>query len=95
MSPRAWWSSAPRRSTCCAATPTELERALQQAGLKTSDNGLQFSLRDQAFAGRDDERAAPTRHALIVPDDEPTPLEARRAATAALLRLGGGIDIRV
>ena len=32
----------------------QLERALQDAGLKTSDNGLQFSLRDQAFAGRDD-----------------------------------------
>ena len=31
----------------------QLERALQQAGLKTSDNALEFSLRQQAFA-RDD-----------------------------------------
>jgi hypothetical protein len=31
-----------------------LERALQDAGLKTGENSLQFSLRDQGFAGRDD-----------------------------------------
>ena len=30
----------------------QLERALEQAGLKTADNGLQFSLRDQSFAGQ-------------------------------------------
>jgi flagellar hook-length control protein FliK len=46
----------------------ELQRALQDAGLKTSDNGLQFTLRDQNFAGRRD-RDAPTPAArLIVPD---------------------------
>jgi flagellar hook-length control protein FliK len=46
----------------------ELQRALQDAGLKTSDNGLQFTLRDQNFAGRQD-RDAPTPAArLIVPD---------------------------
>ena len=31
----------------------DLERALQQAGFKTADNGMQFTLRDQSFAGRD------------------------------------------
>ena len=30
----------------------QLERALEQAGLKTADNGLQFTLRDQSFAGQ-------------------------------------------
>ena len=40
----------------------QLERALQDAGLKTSDNGMQFSLRDQAFADRHD-GAAPTARA--------------------------------
>jgi flagellar hook-length control protein FliK len=52
----------------------ELERALQQAGLKTSENGLQFTLRDQAFAGRDDERAAPEAARVIVPDNELEPV---------------------
>ena len=74
---RAWWSSAPRRSTCSSATPPQLERALQQAGLKTADNALEFSLRHQAFrsATNDD---APERRALIVPDDDAA--AARRGA---------------
>jgi flagellar hook-length control protein FliK len=47
----------------------DLQRALQDAGLKTSDNGLQFALRDQNFAGRrDGGEAAPPRARLIVPD---------------------------
>ncbi len=72
----------------------ELERALQQAGLKTSDNGLQFTLRDQAFAGRDDERAAPDAARLIVPD-ELDAVDTGQRGYGRLLRLGGGIDIRV
>ena len=71
----------------------ELERALQQAGLKTSDNGLQFTLRDQAFAGRDDERA-PDAARLIVPADGDA-LESGQRGYGRMLRLGGGIDIRV
>jgi flagellar hook-length control protein FliK len=71
----------------------QLERALQQAGLKTSDNALEFSLRQQAFA-RDD--TAPQNTAqLIVPDDDPAPLEALRQGYGRLLGLGGGLDIRV
>ena len=38
----------------------QLERALQDAGLKTSDNGLQFSLRDQAFSERQDQAGSDT-----------------------------------
>ena len=30
----------------------QLQRALEQAGLKTTNNGLQFTLRDQSFAGQ-------------------------------------------
>ena len=43
----------------------QLERALEQAGLKTADNGLQFTLRDQSFAGQNNRRrrAAATRAA--------------------------------
>ncbi len=72
----------------------EIERALQQAGLKTSDNGLQFTLRDQPFAGRDDERAAPDAARLIVPD-ELDAVDTGQRGYGRLLRLGGGIDIRV
>jgi flagellar hook-length control protein FliK len=45
----------------------ELQRALQDAGLKTSDNGLQFTLRDQNFAGRQDRDAPMPAARLIVP----------------------------
>jgi flagellar hook-length control protein FliK len=71
----------------------QLERALQQAGLKTSDNALEFSLRQQGFAG--DDTPAPNAAQLIVPDDDPAPLEALRQGYGRLLGLGGGLDIRV
>jgi flagellar hook-length control protein FliK len=70
-----------------------LERALQQSGLKTSDHALEFSLRQQGFA-RDD-TAAQTSAQLIVPDDDPAPLEAMRQGYGRLLGLGRGLDIRV
>ena len=53
-----------------------LERALQDAGLKTSDNGLQFSLRDQSAQQQQAGRASDTarlrggrRHAAGHRDD--------------------------
>ena len=45
-----------------------LERALQDAGLKTADNGLQFSLRDQSM-GREQSNAPTPRAAQIVVSD--------------------------
>jgi flagellar hook-length control protein FliK len=70
-----------------------LERALQQAGLKTSDHGLNFSLSQHAFAEHD---ATPQNGAhMVVPDDDSAPLEALRQGYGRLLGLGGGLDIRV
>lgn len=71
----------------------ELQRALQQAGLKTADNALEFSLRQQGFS-RDERPAQNTAH-VIIPDDNPAPLEALRQGYGRLLGLGGGLDIRV
>jgi chemotaxis protein MotD len=72
-----------------------LERALQDAGLKTSDNGLQFSLRDQTL-GRD-QGSAPTPGAaqLVVSDDDLAAIDANPRAYGRRAGLGGGIDIRV
>jgi len=72
----------------------QLERALQDAGLKTSDNGMQFSLRDQAFAERHDRDNSHGAHTLIADPELPV---AEGAATAygLTLRGGSGIDIRV
>jgi flagellar hook-length control protein FliK len=71
---------------------SQLERALQQAGLKTSDHALEFSLRQQAFARH--EHAPENAARLIVNEDDP-PLEAVRHGYGRLLGMGGGLDIRV
>jgi flagellar hook-length control protein FliK len=76
----------------------QLERALEQAGLKTADNGLQFTLRDQSFAGQNggtggqhytNQSAAP----LVIPDVDAAPIDT--AQIYARLRLGNGLDISV
>jgi flagellar hook-length control protein FliK len=76
-----------------------LERSLQQAGLKTADNALQFSLRDQGgFGGQNPypnngSPAAPTR--VIIPDRELPPVAATTAGYGRLTGTSAGIDIRV
>jgi flagellar hook-length control protein FliK len=72
-----------------------LERAFQQAGLKTSDNGLQFSLRDQAFAGRDNGGQASGMARVIVPDDQLEPIDTMQRSYGRLAEIRGGVDIRV
>ncbi|NWG23849.1 MAG: flagellar hook-length control protein FliK [Pseudorhodoplanes sp.] len=70
-----------------------IERALNDAGLKTSDNSLQFSLRDQGHAQRDrDDTARAERLAMAE-----TELAAQSAAPIynRLAGLGSGLDIRV
>jgi flagellar hook-length control protein FliK len=73
---------------------SSLERALQQAGLKTSDHALDFSLRQHSFAEHETPGQTGSQH-MIVPDDDPAPLEALRQGYGRLLGLGGGLDIRV
>jgi flagellar hook-length control protein FliK len=71
-----------------------LERALQDAGLKTAQNGLQFSLRDQGFAGRDDNSPSSNAARLLVPDPDLAPVEVPANAYGRAMRTGG-VDIRV
>jgi flagellar hook-length control protein FliK len=74
----------------------ELERALQQAGLKTGDSGLQFALRDQTAGGQDSgENWRSNAAKLVVSDPEMTAAETAAAGYGRSLRLGTGIDIRV
>jgi flagellar hook-length control protein FliK len=72
----------------------QLERALEQAGLKTADNGLQFTLRDQSFSGQNGNGGAPSSPTwLVIPDaDQPAiPTTQIYSRTG----LGSGVDIRV
>jgi hypothetical protein len=74
-----------------------LERALQSAGLTTDNGSLQFSLRDQSFAGREQAPPAPLPPPAATSGAEsdiaPIDTALRRYGPAA--GLGGGIDIRV
>jgi chemotaxis protein MotD len=72
----------------------ELERAFQQAGLKTADNGLQFTLRDQAFAG-DDGKPSHAGQASTSPDAESAQPELTPAGYSRVLYARGGVDIRI
>ena len=72
----------------------QLQNALEQAGLTTADNGLQFTLRDQSFTGQNNgsgSRSAPTQ--LVIPDPQLAPVVATQIYTR--MGLGGGVDIRV
>jgi flagellar hook-length control protein FliK len=72
-----------------------LERALQSAGLRTDDAGLQFSLRDQSAGRWAGVEATPRSHLLIVPDADVAVHEAVRRGYGVLRGLGRGVDISV
>ena len=71
----------------------DLERSLQQAGLKTADNGMQFSLRDPTPGNNQNgnERARPSQ--AVVREAEPSAEIVMRGYIRA--GQGAGIDIRV
>jgi flagellar hook-length control protein FliK len=73
-----------------------LERALQDAGLKTSDNGMQFSLRDQSFAQQqhDGNSRSGTAH-VVVPDEALPAVDMPAQSYGRLIGRSGGLDIRV
>ncbi len=86
----------PETLTLLQSQQPQLERALEQAGLKTADNGLQFSLRDQSFSGQNNGGGAQTTPAqqLVVPAADLSPVETTQIYSRLNLG-GGGIDIRV
>src|SRR4029079_15529699 len=70
-----------------------LERALQDAGLKTANNGLQFSLRDQSM--NEQQAGTPPGSAVLVAKDDNLPSADVIPQTYRLAGQGGGLDIRV
>lgn len=76
---------------------TQLQRALDDAGLKTGDGGLQFSLRDQSSSGQQGQQQESGRRSqrLVVSQDElpPTPIASR--GYGRMLGASGGVDIRI
>ena len=76
-----------------------LQRALQDAGLKTSDNGLQFSLRDQGTYQQQQQQQQQQANApavRLIAEDQSLPAPDLAAQNYSLLAArNGGIDIRV
>jgi chemotaxis protein MotD len=74
---------------------SDLQRALQDAGLKTSDNGLQFSLRDQSMGQQQSNAPTPSSAQIVVNDDVLAATDITPRSYLRLAGMGGGIDIRV
>jgi flagellar hook-length control protein FliK len=75
----------------------QLQRALEDAGLKTGNNGLQFSLRDQSSSGNqngDNHSNRNTQH-LIVGDTESLPSAVVGKSYGSATGSTRGLDIRV
>ena len=74
---------------------TGLERALQDAGLKTGGEGLQFSLRDQSFnGGQNGDSRSSAAQAVAIDDTLPAVDVGTSSYTRYIGRIGG-VDIRV
>jgi len=71
-----------------------LERALQDAGLKTTDNGLQFALRDQSM-NQQQTNSGPSTTQLLVTDETLPSIDTSLQNYGRLAGQGVGLDIRV
>ncbi len=74
----------------------QLQRALHDAGFKTGDGGLQFSLRDQSSSGQHSDNQ-PGRNAqrLVITNEESVPAIGAGRTYGRMLGSSGGVDIRV
>jgi flagellar hook-length control protein FliK len=70
----------------------QLQRALDNAGLSTGDNGLQFSLRDQSSQGQNDQ-PNPNAQRLVVEEESVPAVVA--SSYGRMLGSSSGVDIRV
>ena len=76
----------------------QLQRALDDAGFKTGDSGLQFSLRDQSSSGQNSGNDSGRNNAqrLVISEDDTMPATAIAGRSyGRMLGSSGGVDIRV
>ncbi|MDU6729744.1 MAG: flagellar hook-length control protein FliK, partial [Bradyrhizobium sp.] len=75
----------------------QLQQALQDAGLKSNNSGLQFSLRDQNSSGQNggDNQQNGNAQRLIVTEDETVPAQLAGRSYGRVFSAQGGVDIRV
>lgn len=74
----------------------QLQQALEDAGLKTGDSGLQFSLRDQSSSGRDNDNGSGRNSQRVVITEEDTiPAQVAGRTYGRMLGASSGVDIRI
>jgi hypothetical protein len=86
----------PETLTMLRQDANQLQRALDNAGLSTGNNGLQFSLRDQSSQGQNDgNQSNPNAHRLVVSEEDSVPAAVAGRSYGRMLGSSGGVDIRV
>jgi flagellar hook-length control protein FliK len=74
----------------------QLQRALDNAGFKTGDSGLQFSLRDQSSSGQNaGDQTGRNAQRLIISEDDTIPASVAGRTYGRMSGSGSGVDIRV
>jgi flagellar hook-length control protein FliK len=77
----------------------QLQQALNDAGLKTGSNGLQFSLRDQSSSGQqnwqNNNQSNGNAQRLVVSEDTSVSTSLAGQSYGRMTSASGGVDIRV
>ncbi len=74
----------------------QLQRALDDAGFKTGNGGLQFSLRDQSSSGQNNgSDANPNAQRLVISEEDTIPAAVAGRTYGRALGPSSGVDIRV
>jgi flagellar hook-length control protein FliK len=73
----------------------QLQRALDDAGFKTGDGGLQFSLRDQSSGQNNGDQTGRNPQRLVITNEEAIPTAIVGRSYGRMLGSSSGVDIRV
>jgi flagellar hook-length control protein FliK len=73
----------------------QLQRALDDAGFKTGDGGLQFSLRDQSSGQNNGHQTGRNPQRLVITNEEAIPTTVAGRSYGRMFGLSSGVDIRV
>ena len=91
----------PETLTMLRQDAPQLHRALNDAGLKTADGALQFSLSDQSTANQNGGRQPPDQNnpgpaqRLVIRNDDTPPVTLAERSYGRSLAARGGVDIRI
>ena len=74
----------------------QLKQALNDAGFKTGDSGLQFSLRDQSSSSQNDNSGSNANaQRLVISEDDTVPAVVAGRTYGRVLGSSSGVDISV